>query len=50
MWPLRFVMPHAPASGRLDDPRRPVYDMLARRELLPASSGINLRCHARASR
>jgi glycerol-3-phosphate dehydrogenase len=48
MWPLRFVMPHA--SGQ-----RPalliraglfLYDMLARRELLPASSGVNLRCHA----
>nr|WP_315257200.1 glycerol-3-phosphate dehydrogenase [uncultured Duganella sp.] len=47
MRPLRFVMPHA--SGQ-----RPalliraglfLYDMLARRELLPASSGVNLRCH-----
>ena len=48
MWPLRFVMPHArgqrPAwlirAGLL------LYDMLARRELLPASAGINLRKHA----
>ncbi|WP_373992037.1 glycerol-3-phosphate dehydrogenase [Duganella sp. BuS-21] len=47
MWPLRFVMPHArgqrPAllirAGLL------LYDMLARRELLPASAGINLRSH-----
>ncbi|HEU4844328.1 MAG TPA: glycerol-3-phosphate dehydrogenase [Burkholderiaceae bacterium] len=47
MRPLRFVMPHAegqrPAwmirAGLL------LYDSLARRELLPASSGIALRCH-----
>ncbi|MGO4377746.1 glycerol-3-phosphate dehydrogenase [Pseudoduganella sp. RAF19] len=47
MWPLRFVMPHN--SGQ-----RPavliraglfLYDMLAKRELLPGSRGINLRCH-----
>ena len=48
MWPLRFVMPHAqgqrPAwmirAGLL------IYDLLARRELLPASAGIKLRGHA----
>ena len=48
MWPLRFVMPHAKGQ-------RPawliraglfLYDMLARRELLPASSGIDLARHA----
>ena len=48
MWPLRFVMPHAQGQ-------RPawliraglfLYDMLARREILAASSGIDLRRHA----
>ncbi|NHQ89806.1 glycerol-3-phosphate dehydrogenase [Janthinobacterium lividum] len=48
MWPLRFVMPHAKAQ-------RPawliraglfLYDMLAKREILPASSGIDLTRHA----
>ena len=48
MWPLRFVMPHAKGQ-------RPawliraglfLYDMLARRELLPASSSIDLARHA----
>ncbi|WP_254926704.1 glycerol-3-phosphate dehydrogenase [Janthinobacterium sp. PC23-8] len=47
MWPLRFVMPHA-------EGQRPawliraglfLYDMLAKRELLPASSSIDLRHH-----
>ncbi|MDN2709413.1 glycerol-3-phosphate dehydrogenase [Janthinobacterium sp. SUN118] len=47
MRPLRFVMPHAQGQ-------RPawliraglfLYDMLARREILPASSGIDLRRH-----
>ena len=47
MWPLRFVMPHAKGQ-------RPawliraglfLYDMLAKREILPASSGIDLRRH-----
>jgi glycerol-3-phosphate dehydrogenase len=47
MWPLRFVMPHAPGQ-------RPawliraglfLYDQLARRELLPASAGVKLRGH-----
>jgi len=48
MRPLRFVMPHArgqrPAwlirAGML------LYDLLARRELLPGSVGVNLRNHA----
>ncbi|WP_402718760.1 glycerol-3-phosphate dehydrogenase [Janthinobacterium rivuli] len=48
MWPLRFVMPHAQGQ-------RPawliraglfLYDMLAKREILPASSGIDLTRHA----
>ena len=48
MWPLRFVMPHDPGM-------RPVwmiriglflYDHLARRELLPASTTVDLRTHA----
>lgn len=48
MWPLRFVMPHAQGQ-------RPawliraglfLYDMLAKREILPASSGIALTRHA----
>jgi glycerol-3-phosphate dehydrogenase len=47
MWPLRFVMPH-------DAAMRPtwmiraglfLYDHLARRELLPASRGVDLRKH-----
>ena len=47
MWPLRFVMPH-------DAAMRPawmirtglfLYDHLARREVLPASHGIDLRRH-----
>ena len=47
MWPLRFVMPH-------DASMRPVwmvrfglflYDHLAKREWLPASSTVNLRTH-----
>jgi len=47
MWPLRFVMPHVRGQ-------RPawliraglfLYDFLARRELLPASSGIDLTRH-----
>jgi len=45
MWPLRFVMPHDPGT-------RPawmiriglfLYDHLARREVLPGSTGVNLR-------
>ena len=48
MWPLRFVMPH-------DRGQRPawmiraglfLYDKLARREMLPGSTGIDLRTHA----
>lgn len=47
MWPLRFVMPHVQGQ-------RPawliraglfLYDVLARRELLPGSRGIDLRRH-----
>jgi len=47
MWPLRFVLPH-------DKGQRPgwmiraglfLYDALAKRELLPGSSGIDLRRH-----
>ncbi|AYM77300.1 glycerol-3-phosphate dehydrogenase [Janthinobacterium agaricidamnosum] len=48
MWPLRFVMPHAQGQ-------RPawliraglfLYDMLAKREILPGSQGIDLTRHA----
>ncbi|MBP0598769.1 glycerol-3-phosphate dehydrogenase [Herbaspirillum sp. LeCh32-8] len=48
IWPLRFVMPH-------DASQRPawmiraglfLYDTLAKREILPASHGLNLREHA----
>ena len=48
MWPLRFVMPHDPGI-------RPVwmiraglflYDHLARREVLPGSTTVDLRTHA----
>ena len=48
IWPLQFVMPH-------DSSQRPawmiragllLYDCLARRELLPASHGIDLKRHA----
>ena len=47
MWPLRFVMPHDPSmrpawlvrAGLL------LYDHLARRQVLPGSSGIDLRRH-----
>jgi glycerol-3-phosphate dehydrogenase len=48
MWPLRFVMPHAPGQrpALLIRAGLFLYDLLARRELLPASSGVNLRCHA----
>ena len=50
MWPLRFVMPHDPSDKSL----RPVwmirlglflYDHLARREVLPASTTVDLRRH-----
>ena len=48
MRPLRFVMPHAPGQrpALLIRAGLFLYDMLARRELLPASTGVNLRCHA----
>ncbi|MRX09859.1 glycerol-3-phosphate dehydrogenase [Pseudoduganella sp. FT25W] len=48
MWPLRFVMPHAPGQRPAWMIRAGLflYDQLARRELLPASAGINLRRHA----
>jgi len=51
MWPLRFVMPH-------DAGQRPawliraglcLYDQLARREFLPGSKGVALRCHPAGS-
>jgi len=51
MWPLRFVMPH-------DQGQRPawmiraglyLYDCLARREFLPGSQGVRLRCHRAGS-
>ncbi|MBV7534429.1 glycerol-3-phosphate dehydrogenase [Duganella sp. sic0402] len=47
MRPLRFVMPHAPGQRPAVLIRAGLflYDLLARRELLPASSGVNLRCH-----
>ena len=50
MWPLRFVMPHDPNDKSL----RPVwmiriglflYDHLARREVLPGSTTIDMRTH-----
>ena len=50
MWPLRFVMPHDPGDKAL----RPVwmirlglflYDHLAKREVLPASTTVDLRRH-----
>ena len=48
MWPLRFVMPHAPAMRPAWMIRAGLflYDHLARREWLPGSGGINLRTHA----
>ncbi|MRW93650.1 glycerol-3-phosphate dehydrogenase [Duganella sp. FT80W] len=48
MRPLRFVMPHAPGQrpALLIRAGLFLYDMLARRELLPGSKGINLRSHA----
>ncbi|CAN7474179.1 glycerol-3-phosphate dehydrogenase [Duganella sp. LjRoot269] len=47
MWPLRFVMPHAEGQrpALLIRAGLMLYDLLAKRELLPASAGINLRCH-----
>jgi glycerol-3-phosphate dehydrogenase len=47
MRPLRFVMPHAPGQrpALLIRAGLLLYDFLAKRELLPGSSGVNLRCH-----
>ncbi|MES2259253.1 MAG: glycerol-3-phosphate dehydrogenase [Pseudomonadota bacterium] len=47
MWPLRFVMPHAPGQrpALLIRAGLLLYDCLARRELLPRSRGVNLKCH-----
>ena len=46
--PLRFVMPHVPHLRPAWMIRAGLflYDHLSRRELLPASSGVNLRTHA----
>jgi len=48
MWPLRFVMPHAPAMRPAWMIRAGLflYDHLARRVWLPASGRIDLRTHA----
>ncbi|WP_413818278.1 glycerol-3-phosphate dehydrogenase [Thiomonas sp.] len=48
MWPLRFVMPHAPAMRPAWMIRAGLflYDHLARREWLPGSGRIDLRTHA----
>jgi glycerol-3-phosphate dehydrogenase len=45
MWPLRFVMPHDPAMRPAWMIRAGLflYDHLARREVLPGSSGVDLR-------
>ncbi|HEY1149502.1 MAG TPA: glycerol-3-phosphate dehydrogenase, partial [Pseudoduganella sp.] len=47
MWPLRFVMPHNAGQRPAFMIRAGLflYDMLAKRQLLPGSKGINLRCH-----
>jgi glycerol-3-phosphate dehydrogenase len=47
MWPLRFVMPHAQGQRPAWMIRAglKLYDLLAKRELLPASAALNLRCH-----
>jgi glycerol-3-phosphate dehydrogenase len=47
MWPLRFVMPNMPSLRPAWMIRAGLflYDHLARRELLPASRGIDLRRH-----
>jgi glycerol-3-phosphate dehydrogenase len=47
MWPLRFVMPHAQGQrpALLIRAGLMLYDLLARRELLPGSAGIDLRNH-----
>ena len=48
MWPLRFVMPHSKGQrpALLIRAGLWLYDTLARRELLPRSAAINLRCHS----
>lgn len=47
MRPLRFVMPHAPGQrpALLIRAGLFLYDFLAKREVLPGSSGIRLGCH-----
>ena len=47
MWPLRFVMPHDPGMRAVWMIRAGLflYDHLARREVLPASSTVDLRQH-----
>jgi glycerol-3-phosphate dehydrogenase len=47
MWPLRFVMPHDPATRPAWMIRMGLflYDHLAKREVLPGSRGIDLRRH-----
>ena len=47
MWPMRFVMPHNAGQrpALLIRAGLFLYDMLARRELLPGSRGVDLRCH-----
>ena len=47
MWPLRFVMPHARGQrpALLIRAGLFLYDFLARRELLPASTGVDLTSH-----
>jgi glycerol-3-phosphate dehydrogenase len=51
MWPLRFVMPHDPGMRPAWMVRAGLflYDHLARREWLPASSSIDLRRHVAGS-
>ncbi|MEO5697757.1 MAG: FAD-dependent oxidoreductase, partial [Burkholderiaceae bacterium] len=48
MWPLRFVMPHDPGMRPAWMIRAGLflYDHLARREVLPGSTTVNLRRHA----
>ena len=47
MWPLRFVMPHDPSMRPVWMVRAGLflYDHLAKREVLPASSTVDLRRH-----
>jgi glycerol-3-phosphate dehydrogenase len=48
MWPLRFVMPHAPSMRPMWLMRLGVflYDHLAKRNILPGSTAVSLREHA----